>query len=295
MIDDFYLPFKKDVENTIEHAERISGERELGAEPGSGKPIIARMGRYGPMVQVGGQDDEEKPRYAKLRQDQSIETITLDDALELFKLPRTLGEHEGQEVAVNIGRFGPYVKWGEQFISIPKGEEPLDVDLDRAKEIINAKQVEDAPIAHYDGKPVTKGKGRFGPFIKWNDMFINIPRAYNFDALTQKDINELIEKKIEKEANRFIKQWPEEKIAIENGRWGPFIRFNKKMLKLGVKKDKSKYTAEELAEVPLEDIKKMIEEQVPNAFSKKPAKKAATKKATTKKAATKKAAPKKKK
>ena len=131
-------------------------------------------------------------------------------------------------------------------------------------------------------------------------MFINIPRAYNFDALTQKDINELIEKKIEKEANRFIKQWPEEKIAIENGRWGPFIRFNKKMLKLGVKKDKSKYTAEELGEVPLEDIKKMIEEQVPNAFSKKPAKKAATKKAatkkaTTKKATTKKAAPKKKK
>ncbi|MBA2499188.1 MAG: type I DNA topoisomerase [Chitinophagaceae bacterium] len=295
MIDDFYLPFKKDVENTIEHAERISGERELGAEPGSGKPIIARMGRYGPMVQVGGQDDEEKPRYAKLRQDQSIETITLNDALELFKLPRTLGEYEEQEVAVNIGRFGPYVKWGEQFISIPKGEEPLDVDLERAKEIITAKQIEDAPIAHYDGKPVTKGKGRFGPFIKWNNLFINIPRAYNFDALTKQDCNELIEKKIEKEANRFIKQWPEEKIAIENGRWGPFIRFNKKMLKLGVKKDKSKYTSEELADISLEDIKKLIEEQLPTAFSKKPAKKAAAKKSTAKKSAIKKAPAKKKK
>src|SRR5690606_4966877 len=120
-----------------------------------------------------------------------------NDALELFKLPRTLGELDGLEVSVNIGRFGPYVKWGEQFISIPKGEEPLDVDLERARTIINAKQKEDAPIAHYDGKPVTKGKGRFGPFIKWNDLFINIPRAYNFDTLTQKDCDELIAKKIE--------------------------------------------------------------------------------------------------
>src|SRR5690606_12131534 len=164
----------------------------------------------------------------------------------------------------------------------------------------NAKQKEDAPIAHYDGKPVTKGKGRFGPFIKWNDLFINIPRAYNFDTLTQKDCDELIAKKIEKEANRYIRQWPEEKIAIENGRWGPFIRFNKKMLKLGAKKDKTKYTAEELAEIPLEDVKKMIEEQVPNAFSKKAsakktATKSATKKAATKKTATKKSATKKKK
>ena len=114
----------------------------------------------------------------------------------------------------------------------PKVKIYLDVDLNRAVEIINAKQKEDAPIGFYDEKPITKGKGRFGPFIKWNDLFINIPRAYNFDTLTQQDCDELIEKKIEKEANRFIQQWPEEKIAIENGRWGPFIRFGKKMLKL---------------------------------------------------------------
>ncbi len=187
------------------------------------------------MVQIGASDDEEKPRFAKLKSTQSIETITIEEALELFKLPLVLGEHEGLEVSVNIGRFGPYVKWGEQFISIPKGEEPGDVDLARAIEIINAKQVEDAPIGFYDEKPITKGKGRFGPFIKWNDLFINVPRAYNFDALTQNDCNTLIEKKLEKEANRYIRQWPEEKIAIENGRWGPFIRFGKKMLKLAAK------------------------------------------------------------
>jgi len=283
MIDDFYKSFKKDVTNTIETAERINGERELGTE--GGKPVIARMGRYGPMVQIGTTEDEEKPRFARLKPNQSIETISLQEALDLFKLPLTIGEHNGEEVSVNTGRFGPYVKYGEQFISLPKGMDPLDVDMNKAIELINQKQHADAPIAHYQGQPVTKGKGRFGPFIKYGNLYINVPRAYNFDALTQHDINELIEKKLDKEANRYIHQWPEEKISIENGRWGPFVRFGKKMLKLGRKADSGKYTAEELQDISLEDVKKMIEEQLPGAFSKKAA---AKKKASSKKAAAKK-------
>lgn len=290
MIDDFYLPFKKDVDNTIENAERIKGERELGIDEASGKPIVARMGRYGPMVQIGNVDDEEKPRFAALRKDQSIETITLEDALKLFQLPKTLGEYEGLEVSVNIGRFGPYVKFGEQFISIPKGEEPLDVDFARATELIKEKQIADAPIALYDNKPVTKGKGRFGPYIKWNEMFINVPRRYNFDALSKSDIDELIEAKIKKEENRYIQNWPEEKISIENARWGAIIKFNKKVLKVGRKADDSKYSPEELAVIPIDDVKKMIEAQVPNAFTKKTKVKAAAKKAPAKKAAKKKKA-----
>ncbi|HEY8688785.1 MAG TPA: type I DNA topoisomerase [Chitinophagaceae bacterium] len=284
MVGDFYKPFHEDVEHTLENAERSVGERELGNDPVNGKPIIARMGKYGPMVQIGVQDDEEKPRFAKLKANQSIETISLAEALELFKLPKTVGEHEGLEVSINVGRFGPYVKWGEQFISIPKGEDVTEIDLTRAIEIINAKQIEDAPIGFYDEKPITKGKGRFGPFIKWNSLFINIPKAYNFDTLTQEDCNELILKKIEKEANRHIKQWPEEKISIENGRWGPFIRFGKKMLKLHSNANKTKYTPEELADISLETVKKMIIAQDPKAFDKKtstrkkPAKKAAAKK-----------------
>ncbi len=145
----------------------------------------------------------------------------------------------------------------------------------------------------YDGKPVTKGKGRFGPFIKWEGMFINVPRRYDFDALKQADINELIEAKVKKEANRFIQQWPEEKIAVENGRWGPFIRFGKKMVKMGRKADESKYSAEEAAAISLDEIKKMIEAEIPGAFAKKE-KKPAAKKAAAKKAAPKKAAKKKK-
>jgi DNA topoisomerase-1 len=282
------------VDRTIETAERIRGERELGADPGSGKPVVARMGRYGPMVQIGLTEDDEKPRFAKLKQNQSIETINLEEALDLFKLPLTLGEHEGQEVAVNTGRFGPYIRFGEQFISLPRGVDPLEVDMERAIQLIGEKQQADAPVAHFEGLPVTKGKGRFGPFIKWNELFINVPRAYNFDNLTQKDIDELIEKKVAKEANRFIQQWPSEKISIENGRWGPFIRFNKKMLKLGRAESGEKLTPEELTSIPLEEVKKMIEAQVPGAFTKKAAaKKSAAKKAPAKKAAPRKAAPKK--
>lgn len=290
MIDGFYKPFHETIEHTLENAERAKGERELGIDAATGKRVIARMGRYGPMVQIGDTSDEnEKARFAKLKPSQSIETITMEEAMELFSLPRTLGEYEGAELSVNLGRFGPYIKLGEQFISIPKGEDLHEMDLTRAIQLIKEKQEADAPVAFYKELPVTKGKGRFGPFIKWNDLFINIPKAYNFDSLSQQDINELIEKKLEKEANRFIQQWPSEKIAIENGRWGPFIRFQKKMLKLGKLADGTKPTAESLSNISLEDVKKMIEEQLPGAFTKK----TAAKKAATKKAASKKAAPKK--
>jgi DNA topoisomerase I len=285
MLKDFYNPFKKDVDKTIETAERAKGEKELGVDPQSGKPVVARMGRYGPMVQIGSADEEEKPRFARLKRNQSIETINLEEALDLFRLPMTLGEYEGQEVSVNIGRFGPYVKLGEQFISIPKGEEPLELDLDRAIQLIEEKKKVDAPIAQFQGQGVTKGKGRFGPFLKWGDLYINVPRAYNFDNLSQSDIDELISKKLDKEANRYIQQWPDEKISIENGRWGPIVRFGKKMLKLGRKQNGEKYSADELATLSVDDVKNMIEEQVPGAF---------TKKVAAKKAATKRAAPKKK-
>ncbi len=285
MIDDFYSPFKKDVEKTIETAERIKGERELGADPESGKPVVARMGRYGPMVQIGSAEDEEKPRFAKIPTGQSIETITYDEAMELFKLQGTFGQHEGKDISVNIGRFGPYVKWGEEFISIPKGTDLSAVDLDRAIQFIEDKKRADAPVGMYDGKPITKGTGRFGPFIKWDGMFINVPRRYNFNSLSQADMDELIDAKVKKEANRFIQRWPDEKIAVENGRWGPFIRYGKKMVKMGRKADESKYSVEEAAALSLDDIKKMIEVEIPGAFTKKEkkAKAPAKKKAAPKK------------
>lgn len=294
MVGDWYTPFHTGVAHTLETAERAKGERILGMDAATGKPISARMGRFGPMVQIGAQTDEEKPKFAKLTAQQSIETITLEEALELFKVGAPLGEYEGLDVTTGIGRFGPYVKFGEAFISMPRGEQPSTVDINRAIEIIEAKRVEDAPIAHYEGKPITKGKGRFGPFIKWNELFINIPRAYDFDTITQQDCNELIEKKLEKESNRIIQNWLEEKITLENGQWGPIIKFNKKKLKVTGGGAAGKYTAEELAALDIDTVKKMILAQDPKAFDKAPAKKKAVSKSATKKAAPKKAAAKKK-
>ena len=291
VIDEFYLPFKKDVENTIENAERIKGERELGIDPESGKPVFARMGRYGAMIQIGVADDEEKPRFAKIPTGQSIETITYDEAMILFGAQGSMGLYEEKEVSVNVGRFGPYVKWGEEFISLPKGTDLSTVDLDTAVHHIKQKQIADAPVGTYDQKPITKGKGRFGPYIKWDGMFINVPRRYDFDTLIQDEMNELIDAKVKKEANRFIQRWPDEKISVENARWGPVLKFGKKILKLNLKADGTKYSADEAALIPLEDIKAMIAAQVPNAFGKKkaaPKKKAAAKKGEPKKAAKKK-------
>lgn len=288
MIHEFYSPFKKDVDKTIETAERIKGERELGKDPESGKPVVARMGRYGAMVQIGSVEDEDKPRFAKIPTGQSIETITYDEAMDLFKLQGTFGQFDDKDISVNVGRFGPYVKWGEEYISIPKGTDLATVDLAKAIQLIEEKKQADAPVATYEGKPVTKGKGRFGPFIKWDGMFINVPRRYDFDTLSKPDIDELIDAKVKKEANRFIQRWADEKIAVENGRWGPFIRFGKKMLKIPRKADDTKYTAEEAAGFSLDDVKRMIELEVPGAFAKKTKKPAAKKKAATKKAAPKK-------
>lgn len=257
-LKNFYDNFHPKIEDVEVNADRATGERNLGIDPKSGKNVFARMGRYGAMIQIGEQHDEEKPVFASLMQGQNIATITLEEALELFKLPFDLQEFEGKPVVVGVGRFGPYVKFGETFISLPKGENPLSVTQDRAEEIIKERQKADAPVAAYKGEPVTKGTGRFGPFIKYQSMFINVPKRYNFENLSQSEINELIEAKLDKEANRYIQQWEKEKISIENGRWGPFIRQGKAMLKIPKKDDGSKYEATELSTISLEEVKKWI-------------------------------------
>lgn len=298
MIKDFYNPFKQDVEKTIEKAERATGERELGVDPESGKQVIARMGRYGPMIQIGESNNEdEKPRFAKIPTGQSIETISFEEAMALFGAQGTMGQYEGKDVSVNVGRFGPYVKWGDDFISLPKGTDLGTVTLEKAIETIKAKQKADLPVGHFDEKPITKGTGRFGPFIKWDGMFINVPRRYNFAKLTQDEMNELIEAKVKKEENRYIHRWTEENITVENDRWAPVIKFGKKKIYLPKKKDETRYTAEEAAAFTLEQVKEFIEAQIPGAFAKKTkaaAKKTATKKAPAKKKAVKKKAAKKK-
>ena len=269
VLKNFYSSFHPKIEDVGENADRATGERLLGQDPKTGKNVYARIGRFGPMVQIGETDSDEKPIFASLMATQNIVTITLEEALELFKVPFDLQDYEGKTVTVGVGRFGPYVKWGEVFISLPKGENPLSVDYDRAVAIIEEKKKADAPVASYKGEPVTKGVGRFGPYLKYQDIYINVPKKYDIENLAQKEVEELIEAKLDKEANRYIQQWEEEKISIENGRWGPFIKFKKANFKIPKKQDDTKYTPEELKDISLDQVKKWILEQDKTAFAEK--------------------------
>ncbi|NNG09046.1 MAG: type I DNA topoisomerase, partial [Arenibacter sp.] len=172
VLKNFYGDFHPRVVDVEANADRASGERILGTDPKSGRQVSVRLGRFGPMVQVGTVDDEEKPLFASLLPDQSLNSITYEEAMDLFKLPRKLGEYEGEEVEANVGRFGPYIRFGKKFVSLGKDENAMEIGMDRAIELIKAKQKADAPITTYEGKDVTKGVGRFGPFIKWDGMFI---------------------------------------------------------------------------------------------------------------------------
>ncbi len=269
MIKDFYTKFHPIVEDVSENADRAKGERLLGVDPESGKNVYARLGRFGAMVQIGEATDEEKPKFASLQGDQTIETVSFEEAMDLFKLPKSLGNFEGEEIVVNNGRFGPYVKYGAKFISLDKGENPMEVDVERAKELIAIKAAADAPIAEYEGMPVQKGVGRFGPFIKWNSTFINVNKKYDFDNLTQGDIEELIETKKQKDIDKLIHNWEAEGIRVEKARWG---RFN--IIKGKLKIEMPKTTKAE--KLTLEEVQAIIEKKTPK--KKKTAKKKTIKK-----------------
>ncbi|MFL2596991.1 MAG: type I DNA topoisomerase [Flavobacteriaceae bacterium] len=220
MLKGFYGKFHETVENVKENAQRESGERVLGVDPNSGRSVKVRLGKFGPMAQIGNPDDEEKPIYASLGPNQQLESITFEQVMQLFEMPKTIGSYQEEEVTVNNGRFGPYIKHKDGFVSLPKGVLPTEVDLDTAIELIDEKQKADAPIYIFNGLPVTKGIGRFGPFLKWSGLFINVNKKYDFDNLSDSDIIILIEEKIQKEKDKLIHDWSEAGIRVEKARWG---------------------------------------------------------------------------
>ena len=212
MLDGFYAPFKKDVENTLENAERIRGEKELGTEPATGKKVVARMGRYGPMVQIGDVSDEEKPRFAKLKNTQSIETITFDEAMELFRLPRQLGEFEGHPVQVNIGRFGPYIAHDGKFYSLSKDHDPYEISIDTAVPMIieKRKSKDERTIKIFEKEKIQLLRGPYGPYIKKGLRNFPIPKEKHesIEQLTIEDVKQMIEDAI---ANPPKKRIPKKK------------------------------------------------------------------------------------
>ena len=268
MIKDFYKDFHVTVEDVAANAERAKGERLLGVDPESGKNVYARLGRFGAMVQIGEATDEEKPKFASLQGEQTLNSITYEEAMDLFQLPKLLGEYDNLEVIVANGRFGPYIKFDDKYVSLDKGENPMSVDMDRAIELIEAKRKADAPIGEYEGMPIQKGVGRFGPFIKWNSIFINVNKKYDFDNLSQEDLENLIEEKKQKERDKLIHNWEEAGIRVEKARWG---RFN--IIKGKIKIEMPKTTKAQ--ELTLEEVEKIIAAKAP--------KKKTTRKKTTKK------------
>lgn len=232
MMKKFYGNFHPVVEDVQQNASRESGKRVLGTHPENNKEVSVRLGKFGPMVQVGTVDDEEKPKFASLPQELQIESVTIDQALSLFELPRTLGEFRGETLEANNGRYGPYIKFGKKFISITNGKSPTSITFDEAVLLIEEKIKADAPIHVYEGKDVQKGKGRFGPYIKWNNIFINVGKKYDWDNLSVSEIEELIEDKKQKEREKVIHNWEDDGIKIEKGRWGKFylIKSKKKIL-----------------------------------------------------------------
>ena len=262
LMKSFYADFHPDVEKVAAHADRASGERYLGEDPKSGRQVIVRLGRYGAMAQIGSPDDEQTPVYASLLPHQSITNISFEEALDLFKLPRKLGVYQGEEVEANVGRFGPYVRYGKKFVSLAASDDVFSVDLDRASELIAEKERADAPIYNYEGLGVTKGKGRFGPFIKWNGLFINVNKKYDFDNLSEADLVALIEDKKKKEAEKVVCNWPDEDIRIEKARWGRHNIIHKK-IKVELSKDVDP-TA-----LSLDEVKALIESKTPKKTTRK--------------------------
>ena len=197
-----------------------------------------------------------------MQPNQTLESISLEDALMLFKLPRKVGDFNGNEITANNGRYGPYIKYANSFVSIPKDISPFEIGFEMAVELIQEKEKANMPIHKYKDFPVTKGKGRFGPFIKWNNFFINVNNKFDFENLSHEDIEFLIDDKLKKEKEKIVKFWEDENIKIEKARWGRFkIIYEKGFVELSKDSNPSKLS--------LIEVKKIISEKNPSRSNRK--------------------------
>ena len=263
MLEGFYGSFHKMVETTTETADRATGERILGKDPKTGKVVLVRIGRYGPLVQLGqkeeGEEEEEESeiKFASLQPTQSIETIDLKEALKLFSLPRIVGEYEGHEVIVSAGRYGPYIRYNSKFHSLPRGTDLLEIPESEVLELLKVALA--APqypleIGEYNGFEVTANKGRFGPYLKYDDLFVSIPKDEAPEDIVLSRAKELIDVKIEQEKAKLLKTFSEDpSIKIVKARWSPVISANGVKYKLAKDADIEKMT--------FADVQKIMEAQ----------------------------------
>ncbi|MCL1850545.1 MAG: type I DNA topoisomerase [Bacteroidetes bacterium] len=225
MLQQFYTEFHDSIKNAISHSQKASGERILGQD-GAGKNVYAKLGKYGPMIQIGENYEDSKAKYARLKKTQSIESISLEEALDLFKLPKTLGTYNDYSVIVAVGRFGAYIKYGEEYVSIPRNVDPLEIDIESARQLIDEKIKQNeakAPrlLGQYDGIDVSVVVGKFGPYIKFNNQNITLEKGSNAATIT---LAEAIQQIKNVTTKNILCSFPEDdKIKIVNGRYGPYI------------------------------------------------------------------------
>jgi DNA topoisomerase-1 len=226
MMHEFYGDFHQQVDTAINYSTKASGERLLGYDPKTNEKVFAKLGKYGPMVQIGESYADAKPRYARLQSDQFIDSITLEEALDLFRLPRTLGEWNGKDVTVGVGRFGPYVRCDDTFESVPKNEDPYTITLERGIELLESKMKKTAErtphlVGHYEDKEILAAAGRYGPYIKYDGKNYTLDKNVSLETLTEEAAIDIIKNK---ETRNVLVSYPEDAdLKVMNGRYGPYI------------------------------------------------------------------------
>lgn len=292
MIKDFYLPFHESVEKTLKESERVKGERLLGIDPKTQKNVYVKIGRYGAMAQIGDTQSEEKPTFAGLKKGQSLDSITLEEALSLFDLPRISGKFEDLEMTVAIGRFGPYIRHDGKFYSLTKTDDPYEVSEERCIEIIKNKRITDAAknelaqffpknLGEYEKNEVVVSIGRFGPYITHNKTNFPVAKSQDLLALTLEEAIEYIQGKKKKTAEKALKEFPENlDVKVLSGRYGAYIRIGKDNYKITGDKEAKDLTladclkiAEESGKAPKKTTKKAPAKKVEKKTTKVTAKK----------------------
>ncbi len=253
IISNFYKDFHSKIELASD-VKSTAGTRELGIDPKTGKKVSVKIGKFGPYVQIGEKDDEEKPTFVSLQKGQLIDTITLEEGLALFdlpKLPREVGFFEDLPIIVSIGKFGPYIKHNEKFYNIDKSEDPYLIDQARAIELMTIQRnsndlSQPKDLGIYEGLAVNIGKGRFGPYVKHGDKYYNIDKKTDPSTLTVEGAIEIIKAKKAAESNKIIKEFEENKtIQVLNGQYGPYIKAGKRNVKIPKGTDPATLTLED--------------------------------------------------
>ena len=294
MLSEFYKPFKISVADTIQNGGRVSGERILGKDPISGLTILVRMGQYGPMVQLGSREETENPSYASLLKTQRLETVTLQDAIQLLSIMNNGFEFNDQKVQIGVGRFGAYIKYGEKYINVKDDSELLSLTQAKINQMLT--EFDKSPsypvnLGNYEDKPVQVNAGRFGPYVKHASLFASIPKAEDPFLVTLERAIELIEKKREDDKQKMLKTFEgRDDVSIQKGRYGAFIKYGKENLKIPKDTDYNDLTLADIEKIAKESIAtdKKSGAKKSTTTKRAAAKKPAAKKATVKKASSKK-------